>query len=139
MIKIKLEILKNECGPIEINGYKVPFGHYYVIDVNSNEVAFSSMGFKEAFKFKESLVHSYSKIGRKMLTLMCSEQFLQTGKVDPVVFLINYAAPKSAGGFDWEKSILGRYFWSNIIHERKYYLASAIYDAGLKILKEGIS
>lgn len=139
MIKFKLEIFKNEYCPFEIDGDIIPTNYYYMTDLISGRLVDFSKGFNEIYNFKTRLLHSYSKIGKKILTLMCSEQFLQTGKIDPIVFLIDHMAPKSVGGFDWSESILGRNFWSNIFYERKYHIANIAHDIGLEILKDEVS
>ena len=77
-------------------------------------------------------------MGEKTIVLACSEQFLQVGKIDPVVFLVDKSASKYSGGFNWNDSILGRSFWVNVLLKKKYHLANMAYDTALKIFRENL-
>lgn len=133
---IKIEVLKNGNTTIEVDGYKIPSDHYFVLNVASNKILFYSKDFNEAHKFKANLLYSYKYMGKKTLVLACSEQLLQTEKVDPVVFLENPSASKITGGFDWSSSVLGRNFWYDVLLEKKYNLANIAYDIAFKILRK---
>lgn len=81
----------------------------------------------------------YNNMHKEVISLACSEQVIQGNRYNPILFATGQYPSKINGGFDLDKSILGRNFWSNIIYERKYYLAISIYNAGLEILKEETS
>ena len=135
---IKIEVLKNGSTTLKVDGYKILPDYYYVLNVTSNKILFYSKDFSEAHKFEANLLYSYKYMGKKTLALACSEQLLQTGKIDPLVFLEDRSADKNQGGFDWADSILGKSFWVNVLLKKRYHLANMAYDTALKIFRENL-
>ena len=139
MIKFKLEIFKNEYSPFEVDGDIIPTNYYYIMDLISGRLIYFSKDFNKIYDLKTRILRSYKVIGEKLLKLMCSEQFLQTGKIDPVVFLMNSSANKIDGGFNWDDSILGASFWVNVLYERMYHIGNIAHDICSEILEDEIS
>ena len=77
----------------------------------------------EKFKVKKKhLVGQISDFPRRVVQAMVDEQVRQGNPADPRVFARALNACKDEGGFTWTSSILGCFFWADIVWGKKFHL-----------------
>lgn len=59
---------------------------------------------------------------REIIIKMIENQILQGNKPDILVFQKDRNCQKDSGGFDWEKTVDGIWFWRSVLCERNYNL-----------------
>ena len=76
-------------------------------------------------KFKVKKKHLTGEIAdfpRRVVQEMVDEQVRQGNPADTSVFAIALNACKDEGGFTWTSSILGCFFWADIVWGKKFHL-----------------
>ena len=71
---------------------------------------------------KKHLVGQISDFPRRVVQAMVDEQVRQGNPADPSVFARALNACKDEGGFTWTSSILGCFFWADIVWGKKFHL-----------------
>ena len=76
-------------------------------------------------KFKVKKKHLTGKIAdfpKRVVQALVDEQVRQGNPADPSVFARALNACKDEGGFKWTSSILGCFFWADIVWGKKFHL-----------------
>ena len=77
----------------------------------------------EKFKVKKKhLTGKISDFPKRVVQAMVDEQVRQGNPADPRVFARELNACKDEGGFTWTPSILGCFFWEDIVWGKKFHL-----------------
>ena len=77
----------------------------------------------EKFKVKKKhLTGKISDFPKRVVQAMVDEQVRQGNPADPRVFARALNACKDEGGFTWTSSILGCFFWADIVWGKKFHL-----------------
>ena len=71
---------------------------------------------------KKHLVGQISDFPKRVVQAMVDEQVRQGNPADPRVFARALNACKDEGGFTWTSSILGCFFWADIVWGKKFHL-----------------
>ena len=71
---------------------------------------------------KKHLVGKISDFPRRVVQALVDEQVRQGNPADPSVFARELNACKDEGGFTWTSSILGCFFWADIVWGKKFHL-----------------
>ena len=71
---------------------------------------------------KKHLVGQISDFPKWVVQAMVDEQVRQGNPADPRVFARALNACKDEGGFTWTSSILGCFFWADIVWGKKFHL-----------------
>ena len=71
---------------------------------------------------KKHLVGQISDFPKRVVQAMVYEQVRQGNPADPRVFARALNACKDEGGFTWTSSILGCFFWADIVWGKKFHL-----------------
>ena len=77
----------------------------------------------EKFKVKKKhLVGEIEDFPKRVVQAMVDQQVRQGNPADPRVFARALNACKDEGGFTWTSSILGCFFWADIVWWKKFHL-----------------